>query len=76
MTDTVLGRPAVKIYLQALDAACVILPVAQARELHEMIAAHLDEALPPGASNAEVRAGLPRPRRGRRGAAVRAAQAG
>jgi len=60
MTDTVLGRPAVKIYLQALDAACVILPVAQARELHEMIAAHLDEALPPGASNAEVRAALDR----------------
>ncbi len=60
MSDTVLERPLVKEYLRALDAACASLPVAQAEELHEMIAAHLDEALPPGAADAEVRAELNR----------------
>jgi hypothetical protein len=60
MSDTVLERPLVKEYLRALNAACASLPVAQAEELHEMIAAHLDEALPPGASDAEVRAELTR----------------
>lgn len=60
MSDTVPVRPLVREYLRALDAACASLPVAQAEELHEMIAAHLDEALPPGASDAEVRAELTR----------------
>jgi hypothetical protein len=39
MSDTVLARPVVKQYLRALDAACASLPAAQARELHELIAA-------------------------------------
>jgi hypothetical protein len=60
MSDTVLERPLVRQYLRALDAACAILPVAQAQELHEQIAAHLEEALPPGASIAEVTAELTR----------------
>ena len=60
MSDPVLARPQVKEYLRALDAACASLPVAQAEELHEMIAAHLDETLAPGASIAEVRAELNR----------------
>jgi hypothetical protein len=60
MSDTVPERPLVREYLRVLDAACASLPVAQAEELHEMIAAHLDEALPPGASDAEVRAELSR----------------
>jgi hypothetical protein len=60
MSDTVLERPLVREYLRALDAACAALPAAQARDLHEQLAAHLDEALTPGASDAEVRAELAR----------------
>jgi len=60
MSDTVLARPVVKQYLRALDAACASLPAAQARELHELIAAHLDETLPPAATDAEVDAELAR----------------
>lgn len=58
MSDTVLEHPLVRDYLRALDAGCAILPVAQARELHELIAAHLDEVLEPGASDTVVRAEL------------------
>jgi hypothetical protein len=58
MSDTVLERPRVREYLRALDVACAILPVAQAQELHELIAAHLDEVLPPSTSDAEVLAEL------------------
>jgi len=58
MSETVLESSRVREYLRALDAACAILPVAQAQELHEMIAAHLDEVLTPGSSDAEVRAEL------------------
>lgn len=60
MSGTVLEHPLVREYLRALDAACAGLPVAQARELHEQLAAHLDEALPPGATEAAVRAELTR----------------
>jgi hypothetical protein len=60
MSDPVLERPLVRQYLRDLDAACAILPVAQAQELHEQIAAHLEEALSPGASIAEVTAELAR----------------
>jgi hypothetical protein len=60
MSDPVLERPLVRQYLRALDAACAILPVPQAQELHEQITAHLEEALPPGASIAEVTAELTR----------------
>ena len=60
MSDTVLEHPMVREYLRELNTACVRLPVAQARELCEQIAAHLDEALPPSATTDEVRAELDR----------------
>ena len=60
MSDTVLEHPLVREYLRELNAACVTLPAAQARELREQIIAHLDEALPPGAAAAEVQAELTR----------------
>jgi hypothetical protein len=60
MSDTVLAHPMVRGYLRALDAACAVLPAGQARELHEQLAAHLDEALPPGATDDEVMAELDR----------------
>jgi hypothetical protein len=58
MSDTVLESPLVRQYLRALDAACASLPLTQAQELHELIATHLDEALPPDASVAEICAEL------------------
>jgi len=60
MSDTVLENVLVRDYLRELSAACVSLPAAQARELREQITAHLDEALPPSATDAEVRAELGR----------------
>lgn len=60
MSDTVLERPLVRQYLRSLDAACAALPRAQAHELHELIAAHLEETLPPDASVPEVLAELNR----------------
>ncbi|TVZ03018.1 hypothetical protein EAS64_21405 [Trebonia kvetii] len=60
MSDTVLEHLLVRSYLHELSAACVTLPAAQARELREQITAHLDEALPPDATDAEVRAELTR----------------
>ena len=60
MSDTVLEYPLVREYLRELDKASLTLPAAQARELREQIAAHLDEALPPGAATEEVAAELSR----------------
>jgi hypothetical protein len=60
MSDTVLEHPLVREYLRELDKASLTLPAAQARELREQIAAHLDEALPPGAATEEVAAELSR----------------
>ena len=60
MSGTVLDNHLVRDYLNALDAACLKLPAAQARELREQITAHLDEALPPGATEDEIRAELDR----------------
>jgi hypothetical protein len=60
MSDTVLEHPLVREYLRELSIACAYLPLAQARELREQIAAHLDEALPPGAATEEVGAELGR----------------
>ncbi|HEY0934029.1 MAG TPA: hypothetical protein VGD91_09825 [Trebonia sp.] len=60
MSDTVLERPLVRDYLRALDTACASLPLEQARELHELIAAHLEETLSPDASVADVVAELQR----------------
>lgn len=55
MSGTVLKNPLVREYLRTLNAACATLPVAQARELRAQVSAHLEEALPPEASYAEVR---------------------
>jgi hypothetical protein len=60
MSDTVLENALVREYLRGLSLECITLPVAQARELREQIAAHLDEALAPDATNAEVEAELAR----------------
>jgi hypothetical protein len=60
MSDTVLEHPLVREYLMRLNIACAYLPLAQARELREQIATHLDEALPPGATTEEVRTELSR----------------
>ena len=60
MSDTVLEHPLVRDYLRELSIACAYLPIAQARELREQIAAHLDEALPPSATTEEVAAELSR----------------
>ncbi len=60
MSDTVLENILVREYLRGLSLECISLPVAQARELREQIAAHLDEALAPDATNAEVQAELAR----------------
>jgi hypothetical protein len=60
MSGTVLENVVVREYLRALSLECISLPVGQARELREQIVAHLDEALSPGATNAEVEAELAR----------------
>jgi hypothetical protein len=60
MSDTVLENVLVREYLRMLSLECITLPVAQARELREQIAAHLDEALAPDATDAEVQAELAR----------------
>ena len=78
MSDKVLKHPLVREYLHELDKASLTLPAAQARELREQIAAHLDEALPPDATHEQVRdemgkgrpPPLPRRRRGRPGGPV------
>jgi hypothetical protein len=60
MSAAVLEHPLVRDYLRRLAAACAALPAGQARELREQIIAHLDEALPPGATDDEVAAELVR----------------
>jgi hypothetical protein len=60
MSAAVLEHPLVRDYLRRLDAACAALPAGQARELREQIIAHLDEALPPGATDDQVAAELVR----------------
>jgi hypothetical protein len=55
MNETAREHPLVREYLRQLDKASLTLPAAQARELREQIAAHLDEALPPGATHEQVR---------------------
>jgi hypothetical protein len=76
MNDTVLEHPLVRQYLHELDKASLTLPAAQARELREQIAAHLDEALPPGATPEQVRDEIGRLGRPRSLAAAAAGPAG
>jgi hypothetical protein len=54
MSGTALDHQLIRDYLRELDAALRGLPAAQAAELREQIAAHLDEALPPDAADQEV----------------------
>lgn len=54
MTSTALENPKVRTYLRELDAALVLLPSQQARELRDQITAHLDDALLPDAGDDEV----------------------
>ncbi len=60
MSGTAINHPLVREYLRELDGALAALPAGRASELREQLAAHLDEALPPGASDAEVAAMLKR----------------
>jgi hypothetical protein len=60
MSDTLLEHPLVRDYLRQLDQACAGLPYAQARELHEQITGHLEDALDPDAPDADVKAELAR----------------
>ena len=60
MSAAVLEHRLVRDYLRRLAGACAALPAGQARELREQIIAHLDEAVPPGATDEEVAAELVR----------------
>lgn len=60
MSRTSLRHELVLGYLSQLDAALRGVPAAQARELREQIAAHLDDALPPDADDEQVAAVLGR----------------
>jgi HAAS len=54
MHGTAARHPLAREYLRNLDAALRVLPPGRARELREQVTAHLDEALPPGASDEAV----------------------
>jgi hypothetical protein len=54
MSGTALEHPLVRDYLRDLDQALAALPADQAAELREQIAAHLDDALPPGANDQDI----------------------
>jgi hypothetical protein len=58
MSGTALDHHLVRDYLAELDAGMRGLPPAQVRELKEQLRAHLDEALPPDASDEQVREAL------------------
>jgi hypothetical protein len=60
MSGTALEHPLIRGYLRELDAALAGSPAGQARELREQITAHLEDTLPPGASDQEVAATLAR----------------
>ena len=52
------AHPLVEGYLRSLDGAAKVLPRRERDELVSEIRAHLDEAVPPGASEADVRNAL------------------
>jgi hypothetical protein len=60
MSGTALDHPLIRGYLRELDAAFAGSPAGPARELREQIAAHLQDALSPGAGDQEVAAALAR----------------
>jgi len=53
-SGTALDHPLVRAYLRKLDEALAPLPSERAAELRDQIAAHLDDELPPGATDDEV----------------------
>jgi hypothetical protein len=55
------AHPLVEGYLRSLDGAAKVLPRRERDELVAEIRAHLDEAVPPGASEADVRNALDAP---------------
>jgi len=54
MSDTALDHPLVRDYLRQLAAELSALPPARAAELQEQIKSHLDEELPPDATDEDV----------------------
>ncbi len=56
MSGTALEHRRIRDYLTQLDVALAGLPSAKARELRSQIAGHLEEALPPDASDEDVEA--------------------
>ncbi len=58
MSGTALEHRLVREYLTQLDVALGGLPSAKARELRSQIAGHLEEAMPPDASDEDVAAVL------------------
>ncbi len=54
MSDTALDHPLVRAYLRKLDEALASLPSERAAELRDQIAGHLEEELPPSATDDEV----------------------
>jgi hypothetical protein len=54
MSDAALDHRLIREYLRQLDSALYTLPSVAARELREQIIAHLDDALGPEASDAEI----------------------
>jgi hypothetical protein len=54
MSETALVHPLVAGYLILFDAEAAILPVNRARELREQVAAHIEDAVGPDASDEEV----------------------
>jgi hypothetical protein len=58
MSDTALAHWLVAGYLRQFDAAASVLPVQRARELREQVAAHIEDAAGPDASDEEIAAVL------------------
>ena len=54
MSDTALDHPLVRAYLRELDEALGSLPAERGAELRDQIAAHLEEVLAPGATDADM----------------------
>lgn len=54
MSDTALDHPQVRAYLRGLDEALASLPSERAAELRDQIAGHLEEELPPSATDDDV----------------------
>ncbi len=58
MSETALAHPLVAGYLKLFDAEAAMLPANRARELREQVAAHIEDAVGPDASDEEIAAVL------------------